>query len=93
MKQKKIIMILLAVLAVMLTFLAMWHPWNRKEENPISINGSDEQEKSEIESSNQIDSSENATNQDGSPQGDVNILEDEGEIIIEVPEDQEDDGF
>lgn len=80
--QKRMIKVVLAVIVALLVFLGIWHPWNTKEENPDSIGLSDAQN-SEIESSNK----------DGSPQGNVNILEDEGDITIEIPEDQEDGGF
>lgn len=92
-KKKKMIQLILAVLVALLVFLGVWHPWSRKEENPALINESDMHENGAYESSDQDDISENSTNQDGSPQGNFTILEDDGEIIIEVPEDQESDGF
>ena len=100
MKQKKMILLVLAVLMVLLVALVLWKPWNKVDDNTVTENGTDTPDDSGENSANQNDPSENGTdtatdpsNQNDSTQGSITILEDEGDIIIEIPEDQESDGF
>ena len=103
MKQKKLIKLILVMLLVLSAVLVFWRPWNKTTDNSVSGDEPDNQEIIGNDSSDQNNLDESVNNStentvDPSGQEDqavsgITILEDEGDIIIEIPDDMESDGF
>ena len=90
MKQKKMILMISVILVALLVALGIWRPWRSTSENNPSDNIVDDQnDSSENGSSVDVEPSD----QDDSTESPIVVLEDEGEIIIEIPDDQDSDGF